>query len=209
VLEQPHISVNGLGMASGMPDQCRLQIALNHMSDTAAGALSGTSDMASKALAALSGLTAEDDEVHTIGLTVQEFFDQATQKVTAHVGSYRMDVLVRPIERAGQVLSELAGAVGDGFQIRGIDLSLQDPEPLKSLARRMAVQDAKRRAAELTDEAGVQLGDLISIQDESALVGNGRRATPTSAAFAGSYLPIEGGDVSLVSAVRLTYAIGR
>lgn len=209
MLEPGHISVNGVGTANGTPDQCRLQIALNHMADSAADALSGTSEMASRAIAALTRLTSENDEVHTMGLSVQEFYDQATQKVTAHVGSYRMDVLVRPIERAGEVLSGLAATVGDGFQVRGIDLSLQDPETLKSQARRMAVQDAKRRAVEMTDEAGVKLGDLISIEDENSLAGNGRRAIPMSSAYSGAHFPIEGGNVSMVSAVTLTYAIER
>jgi len=177
------------------------------MAQSAADALSATSDMATRAMAALTGVTSEADELHTIGLSVQEFFDRTTQKVTAHVGSYRMDILVRPIERAGEVLAELAAAVGDGFQVRGIDLSLQDPEPLKSQARRLAVRDARRRAVELTAEAGVRLGDLISIEDENPTAGNGRRAMATSAAFAASNLPIEAGDVSLISNVTLTYAI--
>jgi uncharacterized protein len=206
--EHPHISVNGVGVARGTPDQCRLQLSLNHMSESAADALSATSDMASRAIAVLAENTGQEQEVHTVGLSVQDYFDQTKQRVTAHVGSYRMDVIVRPIERAGEVLAELAAAVGDGLQVRGIDLSLEDFEPLKSKARRSAVQDAKNRAAELAGEAAVRLGDLISIQDETPTGMNGRRAIATSTAFAGSNLPIEAGDVSVVSTVTLTYLLG-
>jgi uncharacterized protein YggE len=86
--QQSTIAVTGTGLASGSPDQCRLHISLKHFAETAAGALAATADSATKATAALAERQIAKCEVRTMGLSVQDFFDQAQQKVTARVGSY-------------------------------------------------------------------------------------------------------------------------
>lgn len=205
--EQPTIAVTGAGLASGSPDQCRIRISLNHLAESAATALEMTANLATRAIGAVADLQAEQAEVQTVGLSVQDFFDQAQQKVTAHVGSYQLDLVVRPIEGTGRVLAALSSVVGDALQIRGITLTVQDPEPLKSQARRSAIQDAKKRAAEIAEEVGVRLGPILAIRDEDASpISSAVRATRMSAHVAAN-LPIEGGNVSATSAVTLVYAI--
>jgi len=205
----PIIAVTGMGHASASPDQCRVHISLNHFAETAADALAVTADLATKAIAALADVQIEQCEVQTVGLSVQDFFDQAQQKVTAHIGSYQLDVIVRPIAEAGGVLASLSSTVGDALQVRGINLTIEDPEPLRSRARRLAIQDAKRRAAEIADEAGVRLGAILSIQDENAgRINYVQQARPMSGHIAASAnVPIEAGNVSASSAVTLIYAI--
>ena len=169
-----------------------------------------TADIATKAIAALADIQIEQCEVHTVGLSVQDFFDQAQQKVTAHIGSYQLDLVVRPIAEAGGVLASLSSTVGDALQVRGINLTVEDPEPLKSRARRLAIQDAKKRAGEIADEVGVRLGAILAIQDENAgRVNFVQHARPMSGGqfAAAANLPIEGGNVWASSAVTLIYAI--
>lgn len=206
--EQPTIAVTGTGLASGSPDQCRLQISLNHLADTAAEALAATADVATNAMNALADVQIDRCDVRTVGLSVQDFFDQAQQKVTAHIGSYQLDLVIRPIEEAGGVLAILSEAVGDALQIRGITLTVEDPEPLKSQARRLAVQDAKKRATEIADEVGVSLGSILSILDDATASINfaQRRAMSASGPMAAN-MPIEAGNVTISSAVTLTYEI--
>jgi uncharacterized protein YggE len=209
VPEQPTIAVTGTGVASGSPDQCRIHVSLNHFAETAADALVVTADIATKAIAALADIQIEQCEVRTVGLSVQDYFDQAQQKVTAHIGSYQLDLVVRPIDEAGGVLASLSSTVGDALQIRGITLTIEDPEPLRSQARRLAIQDAKKRAAEISDEVGVRLGPILSIQDETAgPVNFVQRARPMSGHVgAAANVPIEAGNVSASSAITLIYAI--
>ncbi len=96
---KPTITVTGFGQASGSPDQCRIHISLNHMAETASSALEVTADLATKAIASLAEIQAEECDVQTMGLSVQDFFDQAQQKVTARIGTYQLQVIVRPIDR--------------------------------------------------------------------------------------------------------------
>jgi hypothetical protein len=203
------ISVTGFGVANGSPDQCRIYISLNHMASTAADALTVTGELATKAIAVLSDTQAEQCEVRTTGLSVQDFFDQAQQKVTAHVGSYQLEVIIRPIDAAGVVLSALSSAIEDGLQIRGITLSIEDPEPLRSESRLLALQDARTKATEIAADIGVELGRIITIQDQQAVGLGGYVQTATRAAIPMSgHVPIEAGPVSSSSIVTLVYAIG-
>jgi uncharacterized protein YggE len=202
------ITVTGIGQASGSPDQCRLHISLNYMAETAADALAVTADLATKAIASLGDIQAEECDVRTMGLSVQDFFDQAQQKVTARIGSYQLQVIIRPIDAAGIILSSLSSAVGDALQIRGINLTIDDPEPLRRESRRLAIQDAKTKADEIAEEMGVELGNVLSIQDQQAggpinyIQTAARATTPMS-----GNVPIEAGSVSATSVVTLVYAI--
>jgi uncharacterized protein YggE len=157
----------------------------------------------------LADVQIEQCEVQTVGLSVQDFFDHAQQKVTAHIGSYQVDLIVRPIAEAGGVLATLSSAVGDALQVRGVNLTIEDPEPLRCQARRLAIQDAKKRADDIAEEVGVRLGAILSIQDENAgPVNFVQRARPMSGHIAAAAnVPIESGNVSASSAVTLMYAI--
>ena len=202
------ITVTGIGLASGSPDQCRIHISLNHLAETAADALAVTADLATKAIAGLADIRAEECDVRTTGLSVQDFFDQAQEKVTAHIGSYQLEVTIQPIDAAGAVLSSLSSAVGDALQIRGINLNINDPEPLRRESRRLAIQDAQTKAGEIAGEIGLELGKVLSIQDQQAVgpinyVQTAARAIPMS-----GNVPIEAGSVSATSVVGLVYAIG-
>jgi uncharacterized protein YggE len=209
VPDQPFIAVVGSGVATGIPDQCKLQIALNSMSENAADALTTCAEIASMAIAAVSSVDVEQRDIRTTGLSLQDFFDQSKQRVTARIATYQLEVTIRPVDGVGAVLSALSASAGDALQVRGIQLGVQDPEPLRTEARHLAVEDAKRKAAELSQSAGIQLGSILSIEDDTARsqVSYRRTAMTMSSATAASNVPIEPGEVSAVSSITITYAI--
>jgi uncharacterized protein len=208
VTEQPFIAVTGMGVAMSTPDQCRLQVALTCMTETAAEALTKCAEMASTAIAALGEVTLEQRDVQTGGLSVHDYHDQTRQRVTAKIGSYQLDITVQPIDGVGSVLAALGSSAGDGLQIRGIQLCVRDQEPLKSEARRLAVEDAQKKATELSRAAGFRLGAILALEEDDA-----RSAVPqvryarAMSASSGPTVPIEPGEVSAVSSITLTYAI--
>jgi uncharacterized protein YggE len=208
VAEQPFIAVVGTGVATGTPDQCILQIALNYMADNAADALTNCADIASMALAAVREVDMEQHDVQTTGLSLQDHFDQSKQRVTARIATYLLDVTARPVNGVGSILAVLGASAGDALQIRGIRLSMHDPEPLRTQARRLAVGDAQRKAAELSQAAGIRLGAILALEDDNSQsrVPSVRRAMTMSASPASS-VPIEPGEVSAVSTVMIRYAI--
>lgn len=204
--DQPQLTVVGTGVATGTPDQCQLQIALNCMTDDAAIALTTCGELASKTIAAIGDVDGAECDIETVGISVQDFFDKSQQRVTAKVGTYQLQVTVRPVDGVGSVLTALGATAGDALAVRGFQLGVRDPEPLRSEARRLAVADARKRAVELSQAAGIRLGSILRLED-----GAGSRA-PTVRAMAMSaspaaHVPIEAGEVSAVSTITMTYAI--
>jgi uncharacterized protein YggE len=208
VPDQPFLAVVGTGVATGIPDQCKLHIALNSMKETAAAALSTCADVAITAIAAVGDVDVEHHDVQTTGLSLQDWFDKDQRQVTARIATYQLEITIRPVDGVGPVLAALSTSVGDAVQVRGIQLGVRDPEPLRSEARRLAVEDGGRKAAELSQSAGVRLGPILSIEDATArsqisYVPSARTMSATPA----SSMPIEPGEVSAVSSITITYAI--
>jgi uncharacterized protein YggE len=208
VSDQPFIAVVGTGVATGIPDQCQLQVALNSTKESAADALATCAELASMAIAAVGAVDVDHHEVQTKGLSLQDSFDQDKRRVTARVATYQLEVTIRPVDGVGTVLAALAASAGDALQVRGIQLGVTDPEPMKSVARRLAVEDARRKATELSQSTGIRLGSILAIEEDGARSQASYR--PTSRAMsvtAASGVPIEPGEVSAVSSITITYAI--
>jgi hypothetical protein len=183
------------------------------MAGTAGEAVTQVSEVVTQALAALRDEGTAASDMRTTNLTVQDFFDQREQRVTARIASYQLEVTVRRPDDVGRILGSLTEAVGDSFQIRGLQLTLGNPEPLRRTARRLAVEDARTKAAELAEAAGVHLGAILSIEERTApRPGTGfGQAFGSTAGAAGPMVvppvPVEPGMLSVTSWVALTYAL--
>jgi uncharacterized protein len=206
----PFIAVTGTGVATGTPDQCKLQVALNSMRETAASALTVCAEMVSAAITAVRSVPVEHSTVETTGLSLHDWFDKDQRRVTARVATYQLEIEVRPVDSIGAILAALAASAGDALQVQGIHLTVRDSEPLRREARHMAVEDARRKATELSHSAGVRLGSILSIEDDNSRPQvSYRLAARTMSATAASNIPIEPGEVSAVSSILITYAIER
>jgi uncharacterized protein len=209
VVDEPQLKVVGTGVATGIPDQCQLQIGLVAMTDEAAAALSTCAELASKAIAAIGAVDGAQCDVQTVGISVQDFFDQSRQRVTAKVGTYQLQVTVRPVDSVGSILAALGAVAGDALSLRGFQLGVRDPEPLHREARRLAVEDAGRRAVELAQAAGIRLGPIVALVDGAAAQEPTLRRAMAMSAATSSNVPIEPGEVSARSAITITYAIAQ
>jgi uncharacterized protein YggE len=208
VPDQPQLTVVGTGIATGTPDQCQLQIGLSVTTDDVAVALSTCAELASKAIVAIGEVDGAQCDVQTAGISVQDFFDKSQMRVTAKAATYELRITVRALDGVGSILTALGAVAGDALAVRGFYLGVRDPEPLRREARRLAVEDARRRAVELSAAAGVRLGSLLALQDSAGSHASppGRVTTMAFAAAAPS-VPVEPGEVSASSVITMTYAI--
>ncbi len=205
--------VVGEATSTGAPDRCVVHAGLNVMAATAGEAVTQVSEVVTRALTVLRDEGTDASDMRTTNLTVQDFFDQREQRATARIASYQLEVTVRRPDDVGRILGSLTEAVGESFQIRGLQLTLGDPEPLRRTARRLAVEDAQTKAAELAEAAGVHLGAILSIEETTApQAGAGfGHAFGSMASAAGPMVvppvPLEPGMLSVTSRVALTYAL--
>ena len=142
-----------------------------------------------------------------MNIAVQDYFDPAQQKVTARIGSYQVEVVVRRLDDASQVLGALSDSAGDALQIRGLQLGMRDAESARKTARREAVRDAQERARDLAEAAGLQLGEILAIEDSDRSGFSGVRAMKMASVHQAASMPVEPGQISVSALVTITYAI--
>lgn len=207
MVEQRTLVVGGTGVANGIPDQCVLSLSLNGIGTTPAETLDICSAAAEGAIAALVGAGVARDDIRTVNLSVQDYFDQAKQKVTARIGSYQLQVVVRALDEVSRVLGVLSEAAGDALQIRALQLGMKDVEPVRKAARREAVRDAQEKAQDLADAAGFQLGEMLTVEDTDGAGSHGVGAMTLASAHVAASMPMEPGQVSVGSSVVIVYAI--
>jgi uncharacterized protein len=204
--------VVGEGSASGPPDRCVLSLALNVAADTSAEALDRVARLADQVIGVTRAQGVAASDIQTLGVSLQDFRDQETKRVTARVAVYSLSVKAPSLTSVGPLLAELAPVAGDALQVRGLHLTIEDPRPLLERARRAAVGDALERARQLAGAAGVRTGAILSIEEEpgSRPAGLPRRTRMSSDAVAmsASAVPVEGGTATVAIQVQIRLALG-
>ena len=201
------VVVVGRGTASAVPDRCVVAVSLRVMRDAVADAINDVAVVANDAMAALRELGIDEADVRTRNLGVQDWFDQQQQHVTAHVATYVFSVGGTGLGQVPTVISALSVVAGDALHIDGITFSHSDPAPLYAHARRDAVVDARARAEQLAEAAGVRLGEILMIS-EGVDGGGGAGSVGRMHAVAAAAMPIAPGDQTVAVRVAMTFAIG-
>lgn len=125
--------------------------------------------------------------------------------IERYVVSTNFDVKFAKIERTGELVK--AAVAAGANQSWGINFELSDPKPLTEEARALAVKDARRRAEQLAEAAGVKLGRVLSVSEGSEAPGPMPMMRMAKASMESDSMAIEGGETIVRSNVTLVYAI--
>jgi len=206
--EPARLSVVGEGTADGVPDRCIVHAALNVMADTVPDAVSRVGLLSSQVSESLKTTGLAPADLRTTGLSVQDFFDQGKQMVTARVASYQLEICIRQLTKLDEHIAGLLSVAGDALQIRALQLTIADPEPLKREARVAAMKDARRKASELAEAAGGRLGRTLSIGERSSATDPQYRGFATRASGSvATHLQVEPGSLTVSCRVAVTYEL--
>jgi uncharacterized protein len=205
VSDRPFIVVIGQGSASGTPDQCIIHLALNSFGASPAQALDLCNGAATRVFAAAEQAGIPRTDVQTVNVSVQDYRDPGQKEVTGRLGSYQLTVRVRALDALSDVVGMLTIAAGDALQIRAMNLTVSDPEPLRRAARMSAVRDAQTKANDLAQAAGRQLGPIVSIEEGSGSAGFPRAVRATAASS--SPMPVEPGESTVGASVTVTFEL--
>ena len=206
--EPARLSVVGEGAVVGVPDRCIVHAVLNVMADTVADALSRVGILSSQVSESLKTTGLAPADLRTTGLSVQDFFDHSKQMVTARVASYQLEITVRKLTKLDEHIASLVSVAGDALQIRALQLTIAETEPLKREARVAAMEDARTRATELAEAAGGRLGRTFSIDEGSlpkdpSYLGFATRASGSAA----THLQVEPGSLTVSCRVAVSYEL--
>lgn len=171
MVEQRHLRVAGEGRVSASPDRYILVAALNVMAETAADAMTTNTQLTAAVTRRVRELGLAETALRTKDLALHDWFDHATQRVTARVASHQIEVTTGSVEQLRQVVAAVTAEARERLQIHGIRGVLADPDAMSAQALGLAVAQAQAKADVLAAAAGVTLGPILSLEEQRALSG--------------------------------------
>jgi uncharacterized protein len=200
------VSVSATGSVVAVPDTAYITAGVLTEADTAREALSRNNVATAKLIDGLkaAGIAAKD--IQTSQLNVSPRYLQPKDGRPAAVNGYTVSnqvrITVRDVKRLGEVLDQ-AVTLGAN-QVHGIAFEVSTVETLKDDARKVAMQNARRRAELYATTAGAQLGQVLRISEDirdvaGPMLQKGRVALGAA--------PVEAGSQTLEVEVHVTYAL--
>lgn len=205
------ISVTGSGTVSGKPDALKLAMGVQVTSPTVSAALDSANAAATKVQTALKTHGVAEQDLQTSGVSIQPQYSYAENKqtLTGYQVSETLTATLRNLKTAGAVISAAAEAGGNATRIDSVTLDLKDTGSLVTAAREAAFKEAKSKATQYARVAGVDLGEVVTIQ-EAVTSPPPSPLYPSAGADAASKIssvPIAPGSQDIVVTVTVVFAV--
>lgn len=210
----PRIVVAGEGEAAVAPDMAILSLSVMREAETAREAMNQANEAMAAVIAAMKEQGIEARDLQTAGLQINPRYvypkndGEEQPRIVAYQVSNTLTVRVRDIAKVGEVIDR---SVTLGVN-QGGSISFTNDDPAKALeeARKRAVEDAMARARTLAQAAGVNLGGILEISEQSfnaPPMPMMARAARMEAAF--DSVPVEAGENSYRINVNVTFEISQ
>lgn len=160
----PHIVVRGSGQSRAMPDRAILRLVVDGEGRTRADAYDEAARRAAAVDEVLTRYAEDLDRTITAALVVHpktRWHKGETQR-TGWTASRTSSVEVVAFDRLGDLLAELAA---DGSTVNGPSWQLDPANAAHTEARRLAAEDARRRAEVYAAALGVRLTDVAWVAE--------------------------------------------
>ena len=139
------VTVVGAGEVQGVPDTLTADVSVEAAAADVTAAMNQANDRQTAVLNALnaSGIDAKDISTTQVSLQPQ-YSDNSV--ITGYRASNSIQIKIRKLDTASQVLANVISAGGDATRINSVSYSIEDDSKLVSDARARAFNDAKQRA---------------------------------------------------------------
>ncbi len=165
------ISVSGEGKVTAKPDLATVSIGVLSQGASAVDVKNQNNEKVNKVIAFIKqqGIADADIQTSQFSFYAQQDWKTGTQKIIGYQGNQTVTVKVRGVEKDTTALEKiLDGSVNNGAnQVDGVNLTVDKPTDLQNEARKLAIADAKKKAKELAQEAGLTLGKVVSVSENS------------------------------------------
>jgi uncharacterized protein YggE len=202
------IIVVGEGSINAAPDAARITSGVTTRAKTAKEASEINAKAMTSVMAALQAAGIEQKDIQTSRFSVQPVYTSPgpnlEQRLTGFAVSNQVNVTIRQIDKVGEILDRLltAGATDAG----SVEFLHLDPSKTLDRAREAAVADARRKAELYAHAAGVTLGAVAWLTEDTAAP----LFAPKMAMRAAmpSPPPIASGEDTLQVRITVGYGIG-
>jgi len=202
----PGIVTSGHGTVKLRPDIAVLTVGVVAQAATAAEAQAQVAERIARVIEAAKRLGVADRDLVHSGYSIgpRYAYDRGdAPRIVGYEASQQLSITYRKIDEVGAALDALVQ--GDGATTLGIFFSLEDPKAAEAEARRLAVEDARSKAAAMARAAGVSLGRALSLTDGGGSGIPYRAMDLAGAEKPGTQIPV--GDLEIVIQVQVQFGI--
>jgi uncharacterized protein YggE len=202
---QPFVRALGSATVPVKPDKATIQFSVVTTASTASDAANQNATVVTAVLAALGTVLGPTPNIQTLSYSLNPNYNypQNGQPVlTGYTASNTVQVILTDLTLIGKVID--TGIQAGANRVQGLQFGLQDDQPSRAQALKMATAQAKANADAMASGLGQHTGAAIAIQE-------GASSTPTpvllGAAAPSANTPVETGVVNVQANVTLDIAL--
>ncbi|EHB57718.1 protein of unknown function DUF541 [Mycolicibacterium rhodesiae JS60] len=158
------VTVVGTGDVKGVPDTLTADVSVEAAATDVTTAMNQANDRQNSVLNALNASGIDPNDIATTQVSLQPQYSDSSV-ITGYRASNSLQIKIRKLDTASQVLANVVGAGGDATRINSVSYSIEDDSKLVTDARARAFGDAKQRAEQYAQLSGLSLGKVISISE--------------------------------------------
>jgi uncharacterized protein len=218
------IVVSGEGKVSATPDIATFSFSVTEENKEVKVAQDLVSKKISKILDALEEMGIEEKDINTLGYNIYPRYEYYTRQPVCADGwcppstgertlvgyevSQSVSVKLRNLDESGEVLNSLGGLSVDNLY--GPTFEMENIDELRREARKMAIDDAKKKARELSRDLGVKLVKIVNFSEGGNYMMYSKydmASTVMEAGMGGASPEIPVGESDISSNVQIVYEI--
>ncbi len=202
------ISVSGVGKVYIVPDMAYIYIGVHTENKDVSAALTANNQQAQQIADTLTGLGVAKEDIQTSAFNVSpqtNYNADGTKSDTTYSVDNTVYVKITDLQKLGDILN--AVVQNGANSINGISFDVADRTTAEEQARKMAIDDAKAKAQDLANLAGVQLGDLITVSTSTPSTPSPVYDARSMVNAAQSSVPVAAGQLVIEIDATMSYAI--
>lgn len=211
--QQVGVWVNGEGEVTAVPDIAVLRVGVEAEEATVDEARQQAAAAMESIMKVLDDKGVDKKDIQTQQFMVYPVWRWDREREEQELDGYRVtnmvNVKIRKIDTAGEVVDAVAGAAGDLVRIDNISFNVDDPEPYLKEARDKAVKNAADKAEQLAAAAGVKLGKLIYMSESTGYIPASRDTyvKMEAAGMDAIETPVSPGELEYSVSVQMVYSM--
>lgn len=206
-MAQGKLYVSATGHAAQAPDQASVSAGVVTQALTAGDAMRQNASKMTSAFAALKRAGIEARNITTSQMSLQpqyDYKDRKAPRITGYEVRNTVSAKTYDLEQVGPMLDALVNAGVNN--INGVTFSIKDSKSAREKARMDAIAAARKKAQDMATAAGVSLGNVLEIRENS-----NSRPQPSMymarSMEASDSTPVSAGEQTLSVTVNITYAL--
>lgn len=208
------VSFSGEGKILAKPDVALVNVTVLTEAVTSQIAQTDNTKKSNAVIDFLKKQNIEEKDIKTVGYNIYpkyRYYPSRNPEIKGYEVNNTIEVKIRDLEKVSDILDGVVKAGAN--QIGNLSFQIDEPEKLKTEARKKAIEEAEKKAGELETELDIKLGRIINFMENVGGMPmpyyeyNMKAMSSTGGIGGGGGPDVQTGENEIIVDVTLTYQI--